>query len=114
MRSYSIASLMTVALAAALPARAQESAPAPAPAPAPAASEPRFTLSLSGAFGFGSVTYHTSGRFQEFAEEGRLDADYENETAAGVEAGLAYRLNHRLKIAAAYAGLGRDGHADFR
>ena len=108
MRSYSIASLTMAALGAALPALAQPEAPA-----APAA-EPRVTLSVSGAFGPGTISYHTSSRFREFAEEGRLEADYENKAASGIEAGLAVRLSHRLKVAAAFAGLGRDGSAAYR
>jgi opacity protein-like surface antigen len=112
MQTRSIASLtMMAALGAALPALAQEAAPA---APAAPASEPRFTLSLSGAFGLGTISYQTSGRFTEFAEEGRLDADYENKSGSGIEGGLAFRLNHRLKVAAAFSGLGRDGSADYR
>jgi opacity protein-like surface antigen len=104
MRSRSIVlSMVITPLALALPARAQQ-----------APSDPRFTLSLSGALGLGTISYQTSSRFQEFAEEGRLDADYENKSGSGLEAGLVFRFSRRLGVGAAFSSLSRDGRADYR
>ena len=108
MRIRTIAPLLMASMlfpTLALRAHAQEAAPA---------ERGRFTLSLNGAFGLGTVSYESAGRFRLFAEEASLDAAYENASGGGFEAGLAFRFNRRFGVGAAFTSLSRDGRADYR
>jgi hypothetical protein len=88
----------------------EPAAPVPAPSPplphAERTRAPRRPGRVS-AFVGGTLAAAGSGfagqrRFTEFAEEGRLDADYSRQTGPGFELGLAYALGRHFGFAATF------------
>ncbi|MET0554288.1 MAG: outer membrane beta-barrel protein [Vicinamibacteria bacterium] len=78
-----------------------------------AADEPRLTVSAYGVFAPPSVDYTTARTFDAFAEEGRIDTDYEAGKGPGGELGLTYRFARRLGVSLAGSTVSRDTTATY-
>jgi opacity protein-like surface antigen len=87
-----LASALVVAMSCA-------SARADSPAPAPATG--RFRLSLHGGVVAGSPSFSGTRTFTEFAEQGRIESQYNGDPGPGFEASLAWKFARRLGVSAA-------------
>jgi opacity protein-like surface antigen len=94
--------LTALALAAAPPADAQTADP-------PA----RVRIWVHGGFVPGSSDFTGTQTFTEFAEQGRIDAQYHQDAGPVFEIGLGLRLGRRLGLAAAGSFGRRDGTGSF-
>lgn len=83
-------------------------------AAAGAAGASDFTLAVQGAFAPQSTDFSGSRRFTEFAEEGRIDSDYDVGSGPGFEAGLTWNFKPRLGVALSGGLVTRDTNAAFR
>jgi hypothetical protein len=107
--------LFALALGAlAVPVRAVEGqepeSPTPAPPPAVSGAEKthaprrpgRLSAFVGGTLAAAASDFAGQRTFTEFAEEGRLDADYSRQTGPGFELGLAYALGRHFGVAASF------------
>jgi opacity protein-like surface antigen len=76
--------------------------------------EGKLKLSLTGAFGISSLDFSGTRSFTEFAEEGRVDADYSADKGPGFEGGLTYRFGSHLGVALTGSYLKRDSSVSLR
>jgi opacity protein-like surface antigen len=76
-------------------------ASARADSPAPAAATGPVRLSLHGGFVAGSPTFSGTRTFPEFAEQGRIESQYNEDPGPGFEASLAWKFARRLGVSAA-------------
>jgi opacity protein-like surface antigen len=90
--------MRTLALAIAV---TMSCASARADSPAPAAAPGRFRLSLQGGFVAGSPSFSGTRTFTEFAEQGRIESQYNGDPGPGFEASLAWKFTRRLGVCAA-------------
>ena len=79
-----------------------------AAAAASAADEPRFTVSLNGAFAVTSTEYDSVRTFNAFAEEGRIETAYDAGSGPGFEAGFAWNFKRNLAVGLAGGMVTRD------
>jgi opacity protein-like surface antigen len=78
----------------------EEIAPPPV-APAASAGTRRFSVLLSGGIATGRSDFTATRGFTEFAEDGRLDADYAGDTGAAFELGVQYLFTTHFGVAVA-------------
>jgi len=109
------AGLLSLALGAlAGPALAQVEPAPPAPVEdadrprAPRRAGPRLSAFVGGTLAAAGSGFEGQRRFTEFAEEGRIDADYARETGPGFELGLEYALGRHFGLAASFNLLSRS------
>jgi opacity protein-like surface antigen len=79
-----------------------------------AAGAADFTLAVQGAFAPQAYDFSGSRTFTEFAEEGRIDTDYDSGTGPGFEAGLTWNFKPRLGVALSGGLVTRDSSGTFR
>jgi hypothetical protein len=82
-------------------------------ATAPARAEVHTTVSLTGLYVPGSLSFSESRTFTEFAEAGRIDASYGADPAPGFEGAARVLLGRRLGLMVALAYLKRTESASF-
>ncbi|HYU43939.1 MAG TPA: hypothetical protein VEQ84_17470 [Vicinamibacteria bacterium] len=80
---------------------AMSCASARADSPAPAEAAGPFRLSLHGGFVTGSPRFSGTRTFAEFAEQGRIESQYNEDPGPGFEARLAWKFRRRLGVSAA-------------
>lgn len=68
----------------------------------------RFTAVVGGTLAMAGSDFQGQRRFTEFAEEGRIDADYSRAVGPGFDLGLEYRLGRRIGAAASLSLVSRD------
>jgi opacity protein-like surface antigen len=74
---------------------------------------PRVTLGAYGVFSPTSIGYDGTRTFDSFAEEGRIDTDYDAGKGPGGEIGLTFRLTRRLGVGLAGTFVSRDTTATY-
>jgi opacity protein-like surface antigen len=79
-----------------------------------AASAADITLSIQGAFAPSGSEFDGSRTFTEFAEEGRIDSQYDSGKGPGFEAGIAWNFKPNLGVALAGGLVSRDASATFQ
>jgi hypothetical protein len=101
----------------AAPAEPDPPAAAPPPPEAAPATAPhgaaRFSAYIGGALVVANSPFHAELRFTEFAEEGRLDADYARGLGPGFELGLAFAPRPRFAVSVHFNALSRDASNDY-
>jgi len=90
--TQTLAAAVVVALSCAS-AGADSAAPADAPGP--------FRVSVHGGFVPGSPRFSGTRTFSEFAEQGRIESQYNEDPGPGFEASLAWKFRRRLGVSAA-------------
>ena len=78
-----------------------------------AADEPRFTILANGMFAPSSVTYESTRTFNAFAEEGRIDTDYDAGAGPGFEAGIVFNFTRSLGVGLSGGVVSRDTDATY-
>jgi hypothetical protein len=74
---------------------------------------PRLSLYVAGALATGSAGFSAERRFTEFAEEGRLDTDYERALGPGLDVGADFAFGRFFAVSAAYTLQRRSVSADY-
>lgn len=74
---------------------------------------PRFTVGAYGVFSPASIGYDATRTFDSFAEEGRIDTDYDAGKGPGGELGLTFRFARRLGVGVAGSIVNRDTTATY-
>lgn len=74
---------------------------------------PRVTVSAYGVFSPSSIGFEATRTFDSFAEEGRIDTDYDAGSGPGGELGLTFRFARRLGIGVAGTVNNRDTTATY-
>ena len=72
------------------------------------------TLAIQGAFAPQSYDFSGSRTFTEFAEEGRIDSDYDSGKGPGFEAGVTWNFKPSLGVALSGGLISRDASATFQ
>jgi hypothetical protein len=74
---------------------------------------PRFRLGVNGVTDGGTLRFSQSQPFTEFAEEGRLAADYEARRAPGLEADVQFSFARHLGLAVSFDRIHREARAAY-
>ena len=79
----------------------------------PTEARGRLRVSIDGGFVAGTRTFSGTRTFTEFAEQGNIESQYEEEPGPGFEAGLLWRFGRRLGVSAAVSFDRRDAGGTF-
>jgi len=80
---------------------------------APAERATRFRIAVDGGALLGNVRFSQSRTVREFAEDGRLEADYQADTGTALDAAVQFGVTRRFGVAAAFTLAKRDDAASY-